>query len=304
MGIRHLLKVIEKNVSNYKKTISLTQLNGKKVAIDTSIYMYQYLTKNALFDEFYLMIQLFLDAGIIPIFIFDGRPHHHKNKTMQMRREHRNKKEEQLKQLNPSSFKERKRLKKQCLRITQQDTQIVKELLDAMGVMYLDAPYEADELCAKLVLDKSVYACLSDDTDMFVYGCSKILRSLDLFQETVTIYDMSRILRCMKMPQSDFRDMCILSGTDYNDGEHNIEYYYKIYSDYKKSKCQKPFYEWLLHQGRANMPFKFAKISFHFDLRNANYEELKVYDTINIVIQKPHTKIVNKLLLQNGFLLT
>ena len=139
---------------------------------------------------------------------------------------------------------------------------------------------------------------------MFVYGCSKILRSLDLFQETVTIYDMSRILRCMKMPQSDFRDMCILSGTDYNDGEHNIEYYYKIYSDYKKSKCQKPFYEWLLHQGRANMPFKFAKISFHFDLRNANYEELKVYDTINIVIQKPHTKIVNKLLLQNGFLLT
>ena len=79
MGIRHLLKVIEKYVSNYKKTISFTQLNGKKVAIDTSIYMYQYLTKNALFDEFYLMIQLFLDAGIIPIFIFEGRPHHHKN---------------------------------------------------------------------------------------------------------------------------------------------------------------------------------------------------------------------------------
>ena len=61
------------------------------------------------------------------------------------------------------------------MRITLDDINVVKELLNTLGIMYIDAPYEADEICAKLVLDKKVYACLSDDTDMFAYGCSKIL---------------------------------------------------------------------------------------------------------------------------------
>ena len=36
---------------------------------------------------------------------------------------------------------------------------------------------EADELCAKLVIKRYAYACLSEDMDLFVYGCNKIMRN-------------------------------------------------------------------------------------------------------------------------------
>ena len=295
MGIKHLHRFIHRHASSFHRTIPFIELRGKKIAVDTSIYMYKYLSKNALFDEFYLMIQLMLNADITPIFIFDGKPHHHKNKTMQHRRENKTKKEAQLQKVPVSNIKERKRLQKQCIRVTQEHTNMIKELMDTMGVMYLDAPYEADELCAKFVLDKKVYACLSDDMDMFVYGCSKILRMLDLFEENVVLYDMSRILRSLKMNQSQFRDMCVLSGTDYNDGTHTIDYYYKQFQMYKKEKTTKPLYEWLLQNGKANKPFWFAKIYFHFDLHSANYKELKVFEKIILDKKGQQTSRLNEL---------
>ena len=52
---------------------------------------------------------------------------------------------------------------------------------------------EADELCAKLVVKKA-FACLSEDMDMFVYGCPKVLRYLSLLNETVVVYTQKDML--------------------------------------------------------------------------------------------------------------
>jgi len=66
--------------------IPLSSLSGKKIAVDISIYLYKYLSENALLENLYLMISIFREHNIIPIFIFDGKPPVEKNETIEMRR--------------------------------------------------------------------------------------------------------------------------------------------------------------------------------------------------------------------------
>ena len=88
MGIDNLMKVIQKHAPGAIKEYNVTNLEGRKLAIDANICMYQFQTaaygKNAsilvsttgestnhLSGLFYRVLNL-VTAGIIPIFIFDG----------------------------------------------------------------------------------------------------------------------------------------------------------------------------------------------------------------------------------------
>ena len=75
MGIkcmnRYLMQYC-RNGSIEKKSLSF--LSNKKIAIDTSIYLYKYRSQEALHENFYSMISLFHKYNIIPIFVFDGKP--------------------------------------------------------------------------------------------------------------------------------------------------------------------------------------------------------------------------------------
>ena len=54
--------------------INISELSGKKIAIDISIYLYKYESNNALLESIYLMLAIFRENNIIPIFVFDGKP--------------------------------------------------------------------------------------------------------------------------------------------------------------------------------------------------------------------------------------
>ena len=56
------------------KHISFNDLRGKRIAVDISIYMYKFSAEGALIDNMYQMIALFRLNGIIPFFVFDGKP--------------------------------------------------------------------------------------------------------------------------------------------------------------------------------------------------------------------------------------
>jgi 5'-3' exonuclease len=83
----------------------------------------------------------------------------------------------------------------------------VKDLIRAYGATYYDAPGEADELCALLVLKKKVWACLSEDMDLFVYGCTRVLRYFSLINHSVVLYYMKGILDELSLNQKDFREI-------------------------------------------------------------------------------------------------
>jgi 5'-3' exonuclease len=107
-------------------------------------------------------------------------------------------------------------LKKQFIRIRKEDVENVKTLFNACGVMYCEAPGEADQLCARMVINKQAWACMSDDMDMFVYGCPRVLRHISLLNHTVIYYNTTGILRELKIHMKHFREIMVLSGTDYN----------------------------------------------------------------------------------------
>ena len=72
---------------------------------------------------------------------------------------------------------------------------------------------------------------MSEDTDLFVYGCPRVLRYISLRNHTVVIYHTDKILSELKLNMERFRKMCIISGTDYNNSSTNI---FQNYDMYKK----------------------------------------------------------------------
>ena len=62
------------NASSSIKLCRLNELSGKKIAIDISIYMYRFAADDTLIENMYLMLSVFKNYNIIPIFIFDGKP--------------------------------------------------------------------------------------------------------------------------------------------------------------------------------------------------------------------------------------
>lgn len=74
MGIKHLNRYIQTQCKSSIKQIHLSELTNKKIVIDTSIYLYRYASDNTLLENFYLMISIFRQYNIIPLFIFDGKP--------------------------------------------------------------------------------------------------------------------------------------------------------------------------------------------------------------------------------------
>ncbi len=282
MGIKQLLKFIKTKCPNSSKRIHISELSGKRIVIDTSIYMYKFKMNGELFDNFYLFCMLLLEKSILPVFVFDGPKSFYKRHTLETRHKNKVQAMEKIKSAENTNKQIYKSIKNKAMRITLDDIKVVKELLNTLGIMYIDAPYEADEICAKLVLEKKVYACLSDDTDMFAYGCSKILTNIDLFQETVTLYSMSQILRNLRISQTTFREMCILSGTDYNKSYGSMQLHYQRYQDYKKNKIKKGYLQWLFDTGYINGIIYLSKIYLKYDLYASNFIELKVFENISL----------------------
>jgi 5'-3' exonuclease len=248
-----------------KKT-HLNQLSNHTFVIDTSIYLYKFMALNALLENMYLFISILKKYNITPIFIFDGKPPPEKNALLEQRKMEKkdaqqryNETEKKLVMSGLSAESRNKLLseldilKRQIIRIREEDVMNVKKLLDAYGVTYYTSYTEADQLCSYLVKSGQAWACVSDDMDMFLYGCNRVLRHISLLNHTVVYYDFETILKDLKMSETNFREIMVLSGTDYNMNTnanlYNTIQYYESYSKDRFCKNQNQdqgFYEWLL----------------------------------------------------------
>ena len=255
MGIKYLNRFLQENCKESIRKVNLYELSGKKVVIDTSIYMYRYLGEEALLENIYLMINILRINNIIPLFVFDGKPPKEKEDLLKERKENKKKAEEKYNELknqlidgqNEKIQEEMIQLKKEFIRLHHTDIKDVKLLIQSLGVSYIEAPGEADKLCAKLVNKNLAYACLSEDMDMFVYGCKRVLRYLSLLNKTAIMYEMKDILIELDMNFNDFKNICIISGTDYNIHNNNdLTNTLKYFKKYRKSKEKKNnFLSWL-----------------------------------------------------------
>lgn len=312
MGIKYLNRFLRDNCT--KKSIRKTHLKqfaNKTIVIDTSIYLYKFMSDNALIENMYLLISIFKTYNIIPLFIFDGKPPPEKKELLHMRK--MEKKDAEQKYLNMKLMLENAKedekkeilyemdqLKRQFIRIKESDVSCVKDLMDAYGVHYFDSNAEADALCAYLVNNGTAHACMSDDMDMFLYGCPIVIRHLSLMNHTVVTYETQKILSDLDMTDRHFREIMVLSGTDYNLHSNtsltetiNWFYEYKKYHIAVTNNKTKPleFYVWLVKNTKYVGDFsKLLRTYQLFQIENNN--ELKQWD--NLVIE-PKTQDINKL---------
>lgn len=291
MGIKLLntfLKIKTKNKEAIKK-ISFEHLYDKKIVIDTSIYMYRFLGEDKLIENFYLMCSLFRHYNIHPLFVFDGKPPNEKDETIKKRKEEKQKAKEEYEFLNNKleneqlSINDKKEieeqmleLKKSFIHIKNQNIRDLKGLFDSMGVNYIDANGEAEQLCAKIVLQKKAYACLSEDTDLFVYGCPRVLRYLSLKNQSFVLYTFKDILHSLGLTKIEFQKICILSGCDYLENNNKtIFHYYNIFKKWKslksKGNIKVDFYEYLQEKHSKILPSNIEKLHNILNIFTSNF---------------------------------
>jgi hypothetical protein len=264
MGIKHLNQFLTEKCNNQAiKKMHLSKFSGKKIAVDASIYLYKFMGENRFIEYMYLMISIFKTYEIEPIFIFDGTSPPEKKELLDERKKNKifaeenyNKIKKEIESMDNHEDKcemvnEMEKLKKQFIYIKPSDYKAVKQLMDNSGIQWIDAPGEADELCAHFMHTGQVYACLSEDMDMFAYGCCRVMRHFSLLKHNVLFYDLEQILCQLQMNMQEFRQVIVLSGTDYNKEETtNLYDSIKWFFAYKRSTimCEDEtptFYEWL-----------------------------------------------------------
>jgi hypothetical protein len=326
MGIKYLNRFLKENAYNGMKFISIADLSGKKIAVDISIYMYKYASEDALIENMYLMLSIFRHNNVIPVFIFDGKSPVEKKELLQKRWHDKKQSEKEYNDLQNMLKSERNiddaerqeiiynmdMLKKSFIHIEKSDIENVKSLIRAYGATYYDAPGEADELCAYLTIKEKVWACLSEDMDMFVYGCPRVLRYFSLINHTAVLYDVPNILEILGVTQKELREICILSGTDYNKANNDLyktlKYFKKYHRD--KSNSDLKFYPWLLEKTDYIQDYDLLlKITSMFELQNEDDNDnqnvnKKCNNFKNVSIENgPIKKIeMNEILKKEGFI--
>jgi flap endonuclease-1 len=321
MGIRNLNRYLRTQCPNSIKCIELKELAGKKIAIDISIYLYKYETDNVLLENIYVMLSIFTHYNITPIFIFDGKPPQEKKALLIKRREEREEAREEYNRLklilvnendhdneNKEIISEMDRLKRQIVQISRDKIEKVKSLIRAWGATYYEAHGEADELCASLVMKQKVWACLSEDMDLFVYGCSRVLRYFSLLAHKAVLYDLDGILKELQLTHNEFKEICVLSGTDYNlqtnsDDSKKINLYVimKLFQEYKNVNQNQSFYDWI--QENSNLITNIdvlKKINNMFDLSAT--KKLDVFNKIQILNGPKMQKEIEEIMKEEDFI--
>ncbi|XP_011506510.1 PREDICTED: flap endonuclease 1 [Ceratosolen solmsi marchali] len=234
MGILGLSKLIADIAPQSIKEYELKHLFGRKIAIDASMCLYQFLiavrsdgaqltsvdgeTTSHLMGMFYRTIRL-VENGIKPVYVFDGKPPNLKGGELAKRAERREEAQKQLQAAEEAgNIEEIDKFNRRLVKVTQQHAIEVKELLDLMGIPHMDAPCEAEAQCAALVKSGKVYATATEDMDALTFGCNILLRHLTFSEARkmpIQEIQYEKVLSGLELNKEQFIDLCIMLGCDY-----------------------------------------------------------------------------------------
>lgn len=195
------------------------------------------------FYSFLDEICIFLNHGIVPVFVFDGDHIPEKAKTQDKRKQAKlqdkaeiEKLKEELRNASPLDRDEAKirRLRQLLARsnyIAKDEIKRLMNLIIGIGIPVLQAKGEAEQLCASMAKEGLVSAVFSDDTDNLVYGCPLLITSMSecYFVEEknrsfrkATCVLLSDILDDLGWNQETFVDFCITLGCDFNERVYGL----------------------------------------------------------------------------------
>ncbi|MBI2452314.1 flap endonuclease-1 [Candidatus Pacearchaeota archaeon] len=226
-----------------RRDVKFEELKGKAIAVDAFNAIYQFLSSirqpdgTPLMDSkkritshlsglFYRNINL-LHLGIKLIYVFDGKYNILKNRTHELREEA--KEDYREKYEIAKDEKDVEAMGKYARGFAKLDEGMIaesKELLEAMGIVVVQAPSEGEMQCAKLVKDGEAYAVGSQDYDAIVVGAKRLIQNLTLARKRKTVsgyVDIApemivyeEVLNNLGIDSDQLISLAILVGTDFN----------------------------------------------------------------------------------------
>jgi flap endonuclease-1 len=186
------------------KEISFSHLKGKKLAVDTHLVLYQFLTTmpelrdskgrltSYLSGLFYRTTHLMAEGAKLA-FVFDGVYG----------------------------------LPKITSAVTQEVISESKRLLEALGCPVIQAPSEGEAQCAFMCKQGKVWAAASQDYDSLMFGSSKLIRNLTISRYRKLpkggkarvrpeLIDLREFLKQNKINQKQLVALSMIIGTDFN----------------------------------------------------------------------------------------
>lgn len=225
--------------------LEMDQLFDKRIAIDAFNWIYQFLSiirqpdgeplkdsndniTSHLSGLFYRSLKL-MEAGIKPIYVFDGEPPSFKKATIEERKNARQEAAKEWKEaLEKKDYETARKAAQRSTTITADIIKGSKELLEAMGIPIVQAESEGEALCSLMVQKGDAYAVATQDYDSLLFGASRLIRNLSMTgrrkrgdsyievkPEMLILHD---ILSSLRITRDELILLGIIIGTDFNPG--------------------------------------------------------------------------------------
>ena len=258
MGIKDLRTFLKNKKVNCFYQMPLLDFYGKRWAIDSLNWVFCYMgsavkailskksdpldfiTQEELYERLVLEFLNFniklMNHGITPVWIWDGVSKDNKQVTKVERRNARKlmieKKENiinTLKDMNPLErppelLNELRQLITTTTSLKREKIDDLKNFSEELGIPTITAEDEAESLAASLAVERIVGAAWTADTDTYAIGCPIVVKGFENIAGDVCVNAVftPNILKDLELNHKEFRDFCIMLGTDFNDRIHGL----------------------------------------------------------------------------------
>lgn len=234
MGVNNLLEFVKSSTHSCK--LERTGLPNSTAAVDISHWIYRasYACPEVLYHRTQLQeayriiinyidtyVQLLKSHNVKLTFVFDGMKLPAKRVTHDERSARKAESRRMVEVMLARGNKSEAR--KYMLRCIDMKFDVIEQVIkycEKQEINYIVAPYEADAQCAYLCNTGICDYVITEDTDLILYGCKKIIYKLDRDTGHCLFYEKTKLNKCFGPKGDDvsfekFRRICILSGCDY-----------------------------------------------------------------------------------------
>jgi len=235
-----------------KRQLRLDDLKGRSLAVDANNMLYQFLalirmrdgrpftdSKGNITSHLVGLLlrttRLMADYGMRPVFVFDGKPPALKMRTLEARRQYRERARKEWEDAvergdYSSAWSKATRMNS----LTQPMQEDARKMLGLLGVPYVQAPEEGEAQAAYMAGKGDVWAANSRDYDSVLFGSPRLVRYVTISgQEFLPskgiarplipeLIELQQLLTALGINREQLIDLAILVGTDFNQGVRGV----------------------------------------------------------------------------------